>query len=415
MSRFILGRHSGTVHRGIGFSKGRAASHCDEMITYGGEAHLVTFAPTGAGKTSGPVICNALKHEGQLIVIDIKGEVYAATAARRRTLGQAVHVLDLHDDGMPGSLNPLDLVARGGTDPAALGRSFAAELIERSAIQRDRFWDDWAETGIGGSVAWLLADCDPADRRLSKLFDLFSDDDVVYKTAKLLDSSEIKNRAAKAALSSMLQMPELTRGGVIGTIQSHLRLFDSDLSRRVTDTTSIDLDALIGGVPMSLYIIVPPDRLKAYRPILRMWLSGLLLALTKRPEIPLARTLMLCDEIGQLGRVDAFLMAASLMRSWGLTLWTFWQNVSQLQVYGEQANTLVDNAGVVQFFGPRNRRLAQELCALVGGVDADAMMRMAADEQMLLIDGQQMRCRQVRFYQDAEFASLYEQRNAVSR
>ena len=55
-------------------------------------------APTGSGKTSGPVICNALNHRGQLIVLDMKGEVHAATAQARRAMGQQVHVLDLRDD-----------------------------------------------------------------------------------------------------------------------------------------------------------------------------------------------------------------------------------------------------------------------------------------------------------------------------
>jgi type IV secretion system protein VirD4 len=82
----------------------------------------MTFAPTGAGKTSGPVICNALRHKGQLIVIDIKGEIYAATADTRRAMGQEVHVLDMSDRGLPGSLNPLDLLALSGTDHTAIAR-----------------------------------------------------------------------------------------------------------------------------------------------------------------------------------------------------------------------------------------------------------------------------------------------------
>ena len=40
---------------------------------------------------------------------------------------------------------------------------------------------------------------------------------------------------------------------------------------------------------------------------------------------------MLCDEIASLGPMDAFLMASTLMRGWGLTLWSFWQNPSQLE------------------------------------------------------------------------------------
>ena len=84
-------------------------------------------------------------------------------------------MVDLRDGGERGSLNPLDMASRCGTDPTATARSFAAELIERGVDERDRFWNDWSETMIAGGSAWLLADRPPAERRLSALFDLFTD------------------------------------------------------------------------------------------------------------------------------------------------------------------------------------------------------------------------------------------------
>lgn len=400
MSTLILGRRGTPKSRSIGFVA-RQQRESRDLVTYSGDGHLITFAPTGTGKTSGPVITNALSHPGQLIVLDMKGEVFAATAEARRAMGQEVCVLDLRDDGVPGSLNPLDLALCCGTDMAAVARSFAAELIERGSDERDRFWNDWSETMIAGGCAWLMADCPPEKRKLSALFDLFGGDDVPYSMAVLLDEKKVVNRAAKVAFASFLQLSDnQTRPSVLGTVQTHLRLFDSDLVRRVTDTTTIDIDAFIEGKPVSLYIIVPPTRLTAYRPVLRMWLSGLILALTLRKTKPKERTLMLCDEIGNLGRIDAFLTAATLLRSWGLTLWTFWQNAAQLQIYGAQANTLVDNAGVIQVFGARNRRMAQDFANLVGGVAPEELQSLAPDEQMLLIEGKALRCGQVRYYED---------------
>lgn len=46
----------------------------------------------------------------------------------------------------------------------------------------------------------------------------------------------------------------------------------------------MDVDAFVAGARVSLYIIVPPSRLVAYRPLLRLWLSGLILAATQRPK-----------------------------------------------------------------------------------------------------------------------------------
>jgi hypothetical protein len=90
------------------------------------------------------------------------------------------------------------------------------------------------------------------------------------------------------------------------------------------------ISAFIEGKPMSLYIIVPPLRLTAYAPLLRMWLSGLILATTQRKNPPKERTLMLVDEAGNVGKIDALLTAATLLRSFGLTLWTFWRTPRSL-------------------------------------------------------------------------------------
>ena len=259
MSGFILGR-SVAASRGMGFAS-RVDSRAGDLVTYSGDGHLISFAPTGTGKSTGPVICNALNHPGQLIVLDPKGEVYAATAEARRAMGQQVHVLDLNDDSpLAGSLNPLDLALRCGTEPATIARSFAAEVVERGN-DIDRFWNDWAETLITGGVAYLLADAKPEEQRMGELFDIFNNDDVNYKLAVLLDQKEkVKNRSARAAFVSLLNLPDKeTRPCVIATVQSHLRLFDSDLTRRLTDTSSMDIDALLAGEPMSLYIIVPPS------------------------------------------------------------------------------------------------------------------------------------------------------------
>ena len=133
-----------------------------------------------------------------------------------------------------------------------------------------------------------------------------------------------------------------------------------------------------------------------------MWIAGLILAMTLRKAPAKERTLMLCDEIGNLGRIDALVTAATLLRSWGLTLWSFWQNPDQMKIYGTQANTLVDNAGVIQVFGARNRRLAQDFANLVGSFSADEILSLGPQEQLLLMEGKPIRCKQVRYYNDEE-------------
>jgi type IV secretion system protein VirD4 len=249
---------------------------------------------------------------------------------------------------------------------------------------------------------------------MNTVFDLFNKDDTVYTITKLLDDKELNlHRCARAAFAGLLQLPEReTMPSVIGSTQAVLRLWDSDLIRRVTGSTSFDIDALIHDSdrhPMTIYVIVPAYRAEAYRPLLRLWFGGLLMALMQRVELPERRMLLLSDETASFGKVDAFLTAATQARAFGVQLWTHWQNASQLEVYGKDgAHTLVDNAGVLQFLGAANRRAAQEFVSLVGGIDADEIMAMGSREQLVLVDGTPQRLRRLRYFEEGRFAGQYD-------
>lgn len=56
-------------------------------------------------------------------------------------------------------------------------------------------------------------------------------------------------------------------------------------------------------------------------------------------------------------------------------------------------------------FGARNRRMAQDFANLVGGVAPEDIQNLASDEQVLLIEGKALRCRQVRYYEDRGLAA----------
>src|SRR5262245_15542350 len=76
------------------------------------EGHLITIAPTGAGKGVGCIVPALLRYQGPVIVVDPKGENVAITARRRGEMGHTVVVLDPIGvtDQPSASLNPLQLL-----------------------------------------------------------------------------------------------------------------------------------------------------------------------------------------------------------------------------------------------------------------------------------------------------------------
>ena len=81
-----------------------------DALLYEGDSHLMTIAPTGAGKGRSVIIPNLLNYAGPVIVVDPKGENYHVTARyRREVLGHRIVKLDPFGqtkDGPSDSFNP---------------------------------------------------------------------------------------------------------------------------------------------------------------------------------------------------------------------------------------------------------------------------------------------------------------------
>jgi type IV secretion system protein VirD4 len=405
----ILGRHpKPEVREPVGFGHAPPVKSKPGIITYKGDGHLITFARTGAGKTVGPVISNLLTYPGQVVALDIKGEVYDATWRRRQDMGQRVHAIDLRDDfkGIA-KLNPLDLAALCGRETDVSSRRMACDIIARTGQEKDPFWNNWGEILIAGAIDHFMhASEAPA---LSSVFDLLFVDDLKMKLALMLDQRHVKSQSARSAFNAFLSVTgDLTACGISSTAQQAVRLFGDNLIRRLTSMTTIDLDALIAGDPMTIYIIVPPHLIEPYKPVLRLWLSGLIMAFTLRKQLPAYPTLMMCDEMAQLGFMQSFVMASTLLRGSGVKLWSIFQSPSQLHDYGHHARTIIDNAGVIQFFGASNLKSATDFCDLVGGITPAEVLTLPPDEQFLLIEGGlPKRAKQFRYYNEAMLKGLY--------
>src|SRR5438067_12823330 len=79
---------------GFGFVPRNDHAPTGEPLWYLGDNHLMTVAPTGAGKGRGVIIPNLLSYPGPVVIVDPKGEAYQTTARRRRQMGQRVIILD---------------------------------------------------------------------------------------------------------------------------------------------------------------------------------------------------------------------------------------------------------------------------------------------------------------------------------
>src|SRR5689334_12556295 len=175
----------------LGF-KPVAASADKKALSYCGDGHLMTVAPTGAGKGVGLIIPALLTYPGSVIVTDIKGENYQVTARYRRSLGQQVVVLDpfglVTTRDKADKLNPFDLFKVPGSDPESDAEMLAAQLAVGHEFSSDRYWEDTGRGLAAGLIADVAMSSPPDKRHLGTLRAMLYDDDLDYNLAVAIDT-----------------------------------------------------------------------------------------------------------------------------------------------------------------------------------------------------------------------------------
>lgn len=401
--------------RPIGFSYGDplkvpSTGYIDPILLEG-EGHLMTIAPTGGGKGTGCIIPALLRYPGPVIVIDPKGENVAVTARRRREMGQRVVVIYPMGitDHPPDTLNPLDSIdinQSGAVDEtAALVRTLAASAED----ERNRWWSSRASHLVIGAVLQALVQAAPREATLLQVRDLVN--------AAAADPGQLASRLLRSShpevqrIARMLNIgaPE-TIGGIVSFAQEMVDFMRGEPTQASLASTSFDLADVTRGAPLSIYLVLPPHLLESHSRLLRLWLGALMTCITRRRTRPPQSTLFILDEAAQLGELPHLRQAVTLLRGYGLQTWSFWQDVSQLQLlYPLDWKTMVNNCRVLQCFGALNRVAANSVSELTGFMDGNAVLDLTPNEVVLQLAGDEAVVAQLPNYlTDKSFASLYD-------
>jgi type IV secretion system protein VirD4 len=380
-------------------------------VTYDGDAHLLTCAPTGAGKGRGVLIPNLLSCPGPVIVMDIKGELFQVTARYRRQMGQQVVALDPFHlvTSRSDSLNPFDLSLLPRADPDSDAEMLASLLAVGHEFGREPYWNVTGNGIIAGLIAHI-ATYPQKERHLGRLRQWLYQLDMDYEIAKLLDLNAVKSRMARELFAGYLAPPpEPTRACIRSTACSYISALGSEAVLATLRSSSFRLQDVYDGRPLSIYIVIPPEKLESHKALLRLWVGTLLTAVTRRTTMPRQRTLFLLDECAQLGSLSSLKTAITLLRGSGLQTWTFFQDLSQLrQCYPNDWPTILNNCGVLQCFGLTNHNMATEWSELLG-CRPQELEQLAREDAVVLRQGQgSIVCRRPDYLRDKEFAGLFD-------
>lgn len=400
----------------VGFSFGSPdvapGSGFVDPILLNREGHLLTVAPTGAGKGVGCIIPALLHYDGPAIVIDPKGENAAITMERRRKMGQEVVVLDPMGlvENSDGGFNPLDLI-----DPRSLsGVDEASALVH--ALLPDRldggknlFWVNRGRQLLLAMVLHVVTDLPREKHTLTevrRLANKAAADPLAL--AKVFQKS--RHPEVQMIAGNLLINAESTLGGILSFAQEGVDFLRGPALQRAIERTSFDLEGVVSGAPLTIYIVLPPHMLGSHGRFLRLWISALMSLVMRRRRRPEQSTLFILDEAAQLGPLDELRTAVTLMRGYGLQTWTFWQDLSQLRIlYPQDWQTMLNNCAVLQAFGANNLRAANDVAEVFGALDGRGFLMLEADEMLLQIAGDEaVVAARPNYLRDPPFEGLFE-------
>jgi type IV secretion system protein VirD4 len=380
-------------------------------ITYDGDAPLISCGITGSGKGRGALIPNIVRWPGPLTAIDIKGELYQVTARRRREMGHQVIALDPFHlvTEKSDSLNPLDLLQLPRADSESDAEMLASLLAVGHHSAAEPFWNITANGLISALIAHIMS-YEPQHRHLGQLRAWMFHHDMDLAIATLLDKNAVRSRMARDLFIAYLAAPiERTRPCIRTTAASYLSALGSEQVLETLRMSSFRLLDVYEGRPLSIYIIIPPDKLDSHKSLLRLWVGTLLTAVMRRTRMPRQRTLFLLDECAQLGTLPMLRQAVTLLRGSGLQTWSFFQDLSQLRAcYPDDWQTLLNNAGALQVFGIANHNMAREWSELMG-VPEQQMGQLAREDTAVMRIGEgSVICRRPDYLKDAEFTGMFD-------
>lgn len=371
------------------------------------DRHLFTLAGSRAGKGTTAIVPTLLTYPGSTLNIDVKGELSTVTASRRgegskycNGMGQIVAVLDPYrvsgvDDALRVSWNPFDDLDPNDPDLIEAIGLIIEPLFLPSGGKDGAHFDETARQLAEAVACWMMLNSPEEDRDLVTLHRLLTQGAVqefelvrevwqgetpnpINFLFHLMATDDRLDGIMVGAANTLLAMGDNERGSVLSTVARNLDFLKLPAIKRVVAESTIDLRALKHDPRgMSLYICLPPQRLKKCDRWLRLIISAAFEACTQSLEPPATGhpVLFVLDEMATLGRLEILELAAGYAAGFGMKLWCVFQDLSQIKrFYRDSWETFLGNAGTLQAFGNNDVTTTSYLSKLLGEVEVSQLV-----------------------------------------
>ena len=355
LTRFLKGRAGFDHPRSIllGTFRNEDGLSAPAYFHWDDDGHLLSLAATRSGKAVTTIIPNLLRYRGSAVVLDPKGELYAATSRwRAENVGPVYRIAPFDDGSNPATAG----FPRHGFNPLARVRNQSdARALAEQLFPRDpkaaQFFTDEAVSFVTALIRFVIDTAPPERRNLVTVRKLAALPLPKFK-ALVGEMANSRIPAVREAADNVLGKSE-DRGlpNLRDTLHSKLAMWSDEQiqeSLRAGDVVFEDLK----NRPATVYVDVPFDLMTPYAPWLRVVLKSALDAMLRNTTVPEIPVLFVLDEFLALGPFAEFRDAIRTHAGAGVRLWFFLQDLGSLEeIYPGTGWRPFLNCSVKQFFG----------------------------------------------------------------
>lgn len=414
------------------------------------DRHHLVIGPTRSGKGAGYVIPNALMHEGSMIVTDLKGEIFNATAGYRQAKGNQVFLFS------PGEKethrwNPMDFIREDLGNRTKDIQNMAAILVPANAKGDGKFWQEMAQQIAAGLISYINeSDYYTGRRHLGEINSLLNSGKPLQVLLKfILEKEPYLSKFTRESFNSYIGLPEKTAGSAITELQVAMKPFRNERIIAATQVTDIDLRSL-NVRPMSIYLAPNITDITLLSSLLTLFVQQVMNLLTLKHNPKSLPVYFLLDEFRQLKKMDEIMNKLPYVAGYNIKLAFIIQDLKSVdEIYGETSrHSLLGNCGYQLILGANDQATADYVSRALGkrtvryqsesraielvGLhrrtkveqirERELMMpqevrKMASDKFVLLVEGQSpINAKKLRFFETAPFksAEIYSKANRPS-
>lgn len=346
------------------------------------EHHTLIVARTRTGKGTRIIVPTLLNYRGSALVIDPKGENAAITArARQSHLGadSPVHIINPWGElgstfaslGFPpATFNPLDALDRHDPAVVAMAQDLAA-TISPTTGGSDEFWRGSAAGMLAAILLWIT-DQPGETKTLARAREIvaMSRKDFTEQFMVKMAASSAFGGAIRELISPYLDMADNTYTGIVAGLNESTRFLSDPQVKTATATSSFDFIDL-WRLPMTVYLVIPPQRIATQRTWLRLVITAMTGMFRRVHDVqgqkPPHRCMFLIDEFPALGRMPDIPTDIATMAGYGVDYTLVVQGLDQLkEIYKEAASTIMSNCAFQWFCNIGDLESAKYLSEVLG-------------------------------------------------